>query len=107
MPKPKKKKKSEKEVSDYYTQSYFANLIRYNILLPTHSPRVTNYIFQAQKFIENLLEKKFAYQQAGEVFFEVEKNQEYGKLSGQNLEELKSGSEENTENKKNNKDFAL
>src|SRR3954469_10218163 len=84
--KAQKEKKSEKEISDYYTQSYFANLVRYNILLPTHSPRVTDYIPQVQEFIKNLLEKEVAYQQTGEVFFEVEKNQEYGKLSGQNLE---------------------
>src|SRR5437588_3151241 len=36
--KAQKEKKSEKAISDYYTQSYFANLVRYNILLPTHSP---------------------------------------------------------------------
>src|SRR6185436_8427120 len=79
--KSQKEKKSEKEISDYYTQSYFSNLSRYNVLLPTHSPRVTNYISQVQEFIKNLLEKNTAYQQAGEIFFEVEKNQEYGKLS--------------------------
>lgn len=105
--KAQKEKKSEKEVSDYYTQFYFANLARYNVLLPTYSPRVTDYISQVQKFIKNLLEKDAAYQQAGEVFFEVQKHQEYGKLSGQNLEKLKAGQEENIENKKNIKDFVL
>src|SRR5688572_10328251 len=39
--KAQKEKKSEKEISDYYSQSYFDNLARYNILLPLHSPRVT------------------------------------------------------------------
>ena len=105
--KSQKEKKSEKEISDYYTQSYFANLARYNVLLPTHSPRVTNYVPQTQKFIKNLIEKGAAYQQAEEVFFEVEKYREYGKLSGQNLEKLKTGQEGVIKNKKNSKDFAL
>ena len=105
--KAQKAKKSEKEVSNYYTQSYFANLARYNILFPTYSPRVTNYIPQIQEFIKNLLEKGIAYQQAGEVFFRVGKSQEYSKLSGQNLEKLKSGQEIVPENKENSKDFAL
>lgn len=105
--KAQKEKKSEKEISNYYTQSYLANLVRYNVLFPTHLPQVTNYIPQVQQFIKNLSEKGVAYQQAGEIFFEVEKKQEYGKLSGQNLEKLKTGQEENVENKKNSKDFVL
>src|SRR5947199_2232259 len=47
--KAQKEKKREKEISDYYTQSYFANLTRYNILFPNHSPLVTNYISQVQE----------------------------------------------------------
>ncbi|CAG8749433.1 13_t:CDS:1, partial [Ambispora leptoticha] len=105
--KARKEKRTEKSISDYYTQSYFDNLALYNILLPTHSPRVTNYIPQVQEFIKNLLEKGTAYQQAGEVFFRVGKSQEYSKLSGQNLEKLKSGQEVVPENKENSKDFAL
>nr|CAG8528810.1 11832_t:CDS:2 [Entrophospora candida] len=97
--------KNEKEISEHYTQSYLVNLTRYNVLFPTHSPRVTNYVSQVQGFIKGLLEKGFAYQSAGEVFFEVKKSQDYGKLSGQNLEKLKSEREVTTKNKKNDKDF--
>ncbi|CAI2201894.1 5912_t:CDS:1, partial [Funneliformis geosporum] len=99
--KSQKENKSEKEISDYYTQSYFANLIRYNVLPPTFSPRVTEYIPQVHEFINNLLEKGVAYQKTGEVFFEVGKNQAYGKLSGQNLEKLKTIQEKNRGEKKN------
>src|SRR3954451_23002335 len=99
--------KKEKEISDYYTQSYLANLVRYNILFPTHSPRVTSSVSQVQAFIKGLLAKGFAYCSAGEVFFKAEKNREYGKLSGQNLDKLKSGPEVAAENKKNEKDFVL
>ena len=105
--KAQKEKKSEKEIGDYYTQYYFANLVHYNILLPTFSPRVTDYIPQVHEFIRNLLEKGAAYQQTGEVFFEVKKNQEYGKLSGQNLEKLKTEQEKTMGEKKNSRDFVL
>src|SRR3954462_1306573 len=49
--KAQKEKRSEKEISNHYTKAYFDNLIRYNILLPNYSPRVTNYIPQIKDFI--------------------------------------------------------
>ena len=101
-------KKSEKAISDYYTQAYFTNLVRYNILFPTCSPRVTDYVSQVQVFIKDLLEKGSAYQQEGEIFFNVEKSKEYGQLSGQNLKKLKVNVRGITQtNKGNNKDFVL
>nr|CAG8433653.1 12615_t:CDS:10 [Entrophospora candida] len=103
--KAQQEKKNEKEIGDYYTQAYLNNLTLYNILPPNHSPRVTNYVPQVQEFIKNVLEKGLAYQSAEEVFFGIEGNQEYGKLSGQNLEKLKSERQLVTENKKNDRDF--
>ena len=106
--KAQQEKKSEKKISDHYTKSYLANLVRYNILFPTHLPKVTNYIPQIQEFISNLLEKGVAYQQKGEILFGVKKNKEYGKLSGQNLEKLKVNVRGvNQANKEDNKDFVL
>lgn len=99
---------SESKISSHYTKAYLTNLINYNILFPTYLPRVTNYIPQVQNFINTLLEKDVAYQHEGEIFFSVEKSKEYGKLSGQNLEKLKSGGRKITHiNKENNKDFVL
>ena len=106
--KAQKERKSEKSISQHYTKAYFDNLIRYNILFPTHLPKVTNYIPQIQEFISTLLEKGVAYQQQGEILFGVEKSKEYGKLSGQNLEKLKVNVRgTNQTNKENNKDFVL
>jgi cysteinyl-tRNA synthetase len=106
--KAEKEEKSEKEISDYYTKSYLANLIDYNVLFPTHSPSVTNYIPQIQNFIISLTKTGSAYQQTGEVFFRVEENSEYGKLSGQNLTKLKERTREITQaNKENSRDFVL
>ena len=87
--KAQKEKKSEKAISRYYTKAYFDNLTNYNILFPTASPQVTDYIPQIQAFIASLLEKKVAYQKEGEIFFRIGENKEYGQLSGQNLEKLK------------------
>jgi len=106
--KSQQEKKSEKEISTHYAKSYLANLVRYNILFPTHLPKVTNYIPQIQEFISNLLKKGVAYQQQGEILFGVEKSKEYGKLSGQNLEKLKVNVRGvNQANKENDKDFVL
>src|SRR3954463_12847812 len=52
-----KEKISEKKISEHYTKAYFANLVRYNVLFPTYSPRVTNYIAEIQDFITCLLKK--------------------------------------------------
>jgi cysteinyl-tRNA synthetase len=103
-----KEKKSEKKISDYYTQAYFSNLLRYNILLPNSSPRVTDYIPQIEKFIDVLLEKKIAYQKNGEVMFRISGNKEYGRLSGQDLTKLRSGNREISQiDKEDDKDFLL
>jgi cysteinyl-tRNA synthetase len=103
-----KENKSEEEISDCYTKSYFDNLTRYNILLPNFSPKVTDYIPQIKKFINVLLEKKSAYEQKGEVLFRIRENEEYGILSGQDLTKLKSGIREiNQVNKEDKKDFLL
>jgi len=103
-----KEKKTEKEVSDHYTNAYLANLIHYNILLPSALPRVTNYISEIQEFIFSLVEKKVAYQQNNEVLFRTGVNKDYGKLSKQNLEKLKPGTREiNKTNKESNLDFVL
>ncbi|CAG8454026.1 17316_t:CDS:2 [Cetraspora pellucida] len=103
-----KEKKNESEISRHYAKSYWANLIRYNVLFPTHWPQVSNYIPQIQDFISLLVKNGSAYQRTGEIFFRVEDNSEYGRLSGQNLAKLKEGTREITSaNKENKRDFVL
>ena len=106
--KAQKEKKTEQQITQHYIKAYFKNLTNYNILQPTFTPKVTNYIPQIQEFISNLLKRGVAYQQQGEILFGVEKSKEYGKLSGQNLEKLKVNVRGvNQANKENNKDFVL
>jgi len=83
-------KTSEKKISNHYMKAYLANLVRYNILFPKCFPLVSEYIPEIKKFVEQLIEKKHAYQAGSEVFFRVEGNTKYGELSGQKLKKLRS-----------------
>lgn len=75
---------------------------------PTHQPRATQYIKQMVRLIEKLLEKDIAYATEYGIYFEVSKFPGYGKLSGQNLQELRAGARiEVDEKKKNPEDFAV
>src|SRR4051794_32145219 len=94
--KAKQEKKTEKAISRHYTKGYLTILTHYNIHFPTYLPKVTDYIFPIQEFITTLLKKGAAYQKKGEIFFRIRNNQEYGKLSGQKLEKLKTGTREIT-----------
>jgi cysteinyl-tRNA synthetase len=102
-----KEKKDEKKISRHYTKAYFNNLVNYNILFPSHSPRVTNYLPQIKSFINSLLEKGHAYEKEGEILFHIGENKEYGKLSGQNLEKLKTVRNIIQSTKRNEKDFII
>lgn len=62
------------------------------ILPPTHEPKATDYIKQILQMIDSLMKKNLAYQaDNGDVFFDVSKFPEYGKLSGKQIDELRSG----------------
>lgn len=111
--KAQKEKKTEQQITHYYTKAYFQNLVNYNILRPTFTPQVTNYIPQIQKFIDKLLKKNQAYQQGNNILFRVKNNQEYGQLSKQKAEKLQSGEirlnarEITRINKETSQDFVL
>ncbi|HPN55056.1 MAG TPA: cysteine--tRNA ligase [Candidatus Moranbacteria bacterium] len=76
---------------------------------PAHfNPRPTNYIAQIISFVEMLIQKGFAYEVNGSVYFSVEKFPAYGKLSGRNTEDMISGSRvEINPEKRNPLDFAV
>ncbi|MCP4752229.1 MAG: cysteine--tRNA ligase [Proteobacteria bacterium] len=75
---------------------------------PDIAPRATDYIPQMVTMIQRLVDKGFTYEVGGSVFFRVRKFPDYGKLSGQNIDELKSGSRvEVDETKEDALDFAL
>jgi len=96
------------EVVEKYIESAKEDFKALNIKSAIFNPRPTQYITQIISFVEKLIEKKFAYESNGSVYFSVEKFPEYGKLSGRKTDELESGSRvEINPEKKNPLDFAL
>lgn len=74
----------------------------------TIHPRATEYINMIIKFVDELVKKGAAYNVDGNVYFDITKAQDYGKLSRKNIEELKSGARiDVNEEKKNPMDFVL
>ncbi len=91
-----------------YTDAYFDLLDRLHVLPPTHSPLATEHIQEMIDLVSDLMEKGYAYQQDGDVYFRVEAFEEYGKLSGRRLDDQEAGARvEASERKENPLDFTL
>ena len=100
------------EVVQKYLNTYHKNLEQLNTLPPSIEPRASGHIIEQQELIKEILEKGYAYEVNGSVYFDVLKYHEkykYGKLSGRILEDLQSNSRtlEGQDEKKNPFDFAL
>jgi cysteinyl-tRNA synthetase len=95
-------------LSEGYIGEFQKNLSDLNILPPTVSPRATQEIDQIITMIKGLVDHGFAYPMEGDVYFRVEKDSEYGKLSGRRLDDMQAGSRiEVDQRKENPMDFAL
>ena len=88
---------------------YFHNICKESgNLKPTVEPKATEHLKEMIEIIDELIEKNFAYVSDGNVLFSIEKFEKYGKLSGKNIEDLKSGIRVKVEEyKKNSGDFVL
>ena len=96
------------QVVELYTKEYFEDMDAMNILRPDISPRATGHIPEQLAMTEQLLDKGFAYEVNGSVYFDVSKDPEYGKLSGRILEDAESGTRVDIKSeKKHPADFAL
>jgi cysteinyl-tRNA synthetase len=103
-----KEKKTPKEIADFYEKYFHEIEERMNILPAHYFPRATAHIPQMIKIISGLIEKGYAYEKNGNVFYDVTKFKNYGRLSGNTLENLKVGARlEEHPDKKNPWDFAL
>ncbi len=95
-------------VAEYYTRSYFEDMDKLNVVRPDISPRATGHIVEQIELVKLLLEKGYAYEVNGSVYFDVSKFPDYGKLSGRNVEEMMAGTRiEVSAEKRNPADFAL
>ncbi|MDR3256652.1 MAG: cysteine--tRNA ligase [Endomicrobium sp.] len=96
------------ELAQIYIDDYFAQTDKLNILKAKKYPRVTQMIPEIINFVKALVDKGFAYEIDGDVYFSIEKFKDYGKLSKRNLEDLKAGARVSVCNEKNSAfDFAL
>lgn len=99
---------SVSELAEKFIQEYFIDADSLNIEKADVHPRATEHIREIIKLVKGLEEKGYAYEIDGDVFFDVSKFKDYGKLSGQNIEKLKSGARvEVNEIKKEAIDFSL
>ena len=111
-----KKAKVEKlepmEIAQKYTNSFREVLKSFNVLDPSIEPVASGHLTEQISIIEDLIEKNLAYTSNGSVYFDISKYNEidsYGKLSGRDLEKIKSNSRDlsSQDDKKNEYDFAL
>ena len=99
---------SASEVSEKYIKCFFEDINRLNILESVKRPKVTENMAEIIEIIQKLTDNGFAYEKDGDVYFEVKKYKDYGKLSNQKIEELELGARiDVSEIKKNPMDFAL
>ncbi|MDQ7815527.1 MAG: cysteine--tRNA ligase [Melioribacteraceae bacterium] len=101
-------KKPSSEISNFYEEAFFEDIKSLKVKPATVYPKATQHIDDMIKLIQELEDKEIAYNVDGNVFYNVSKFNDYGKLSGKNLEELSAGARvEINEIKKNPLDFAL
>jgi len=91
-----------------YIQQYAEHLLALNVLPASYNPRATDEIENIIKFVEDLIAKGYAYEAGGDVYFRVNKMDDYGKLSHRKLDDMRAGSRIEVDEKKENPlDFAM
>lgn len=106
--KSNKEKMAPSEIAEKFSQAFIEDITKLGIKKATIFPKATEHIDDIVKMIQTLVERGYAYNINGNVFYDVAKFDGYGKLSGKKIDELESGSrvEVNAE-KRNPLDFAL
>jgi cysteinyl-tRNA synthetase len=97
-----------REVSERYIAEYRADMEAIGVLAGDVEPKATEHVPEMVALIESLVAGGFAYVVDGDVYFQVERFSDYGKLSGKRLDELLAGARvEVDERKRDPRDFAL
>ncbi|MEN0647558.1 cysteine--tRNA ligase [Caldifermentibacillus hisashii] len=95
-------------LADRFIRAFFEDIAALGCLKAAHHPRVTENMDIIIHFIKGLIDKDFAYESDGDVYFRTKKFQEYGKLSHQSIDDLRLGARiEVGEKKQDPLDFAL
>ena len=97
------------EVAATYERSYFEDMDALGVQRPNIAPRASGHIPEQIQVVETLLEKGYAYEtEGGDVYFAVERVEDYGKLSGRDVEDLEAGARVDVRDEKRHPaDFAL
>ncbi|MEM8678151.1 MAG: cysteine--tRNA ligase [Planctomycetota bacterium] len=95
------------EVATEMTADYVANLQHLGVDQVDEMPKATDHMQHIIDFIAELISKGFAYESEGDVYFEVGKDTEYGKLSNRSVEESQGEGGETAARKRATGDFAL
>ena len=99
---------STKDVVEQYTKAFFDDRAALGVGAPDFQPRATEHVEDIVKTVADLMAKGHAYESGGDVYFDVSSFEGYGKLSGQNPDELKSGARVDVSEQKDDPlDFVL
>lgn len=97
-----------KDIADRYIKEYYRDADKLNLKRATVNPRATEHMDEIISFIKDLVDKGYAYEIDGDVYFETKKFKGYGKLSHQSIDDLEAGARiDIDERKKDPMDFAL
>ena len=101
-------KKPPMEIADYYLAQHLEVMDALHIERPNIMPRATGHVVEIIEQIKTLIQKGYAYEVNGSVYFEIDKFSDYGKLSRRKIEQLVPGARVAVKGeKKDPRDFAL
>ncbi|MDF3000165.1 MAG: cysteine--tRNA ligase [Bacillota bacterium] len=96
------------EISEKYIEEYYKDAKALNVEKASVHPKVTENMTEIIDFVQGLIDKGYAYEADGDVYYSTRKFDDYGKLSKQNIEDLEAGARIEVEEKKQDPlDFAL
>jgi cysteinyl-tRNA synthetase len=96
------------QIAEFYTRAFFDDLARLNVQQPSVVCRATEHIDDMIALIRRLEARGFTYSAGGNIYFDISRLPDYGKLGAQNLEELKAGARVEVDaGKRNPLDFVL
>ncbi len=95
------------QVATEMTMDYLANLQSLGVNQIDHLPRATDNIDEIIRFIEELIQRNYAYASGGDVFFDVTRDTDYGQLSNRTAESQQGEGGEAASRKRSSSDFAL
>jgi cysteinyl-tRNA synthetase len=95
-------------VAERFIKEFYEDMDALNVERATIEPKATDHITQIIQFIDKLIKAGFAYRVEGDVYFSVERFEDYGKLSGRKLDEMEAGARIDINERKSNPfDFVL